>query len=175
VFVADEQAAVDVDVAGLARLTEEVLQAEGVRGACELSLYFVEDDVIAEANERFLGGSGPTDVLAFPIDDDTVDVGRSPDAGSSGPDRPLVDLGEVPVLLGDVLLCPSVAARNAAEHGRPTADELALLVVHGILHVLGMDHTEAEGAAAMGQRQRDLLARFHPGTSEPPPDPEPAR
>ncbi|HUF33472.1 MAG TPA: rRNA maturation RNase YbeY [Acidimicrobiales bacterium] len=175
VFVADEQAAAEVDVTALARLTEKVLDAEGVRGACELSLYFVEEDVIADANERFLGGRGPTDVLAFPIDDETLDVGRSPDAGSSGPDRPLVDLGEVPVLLGDLLVCPAVAARNASEHGRPLPDELALLVVHGILHVLGMDHTEAKGAAAMGGRQRDLLARFHPSTGEPPPDPEPAR
>jgi probable rRNA maturation factor len=175
VFVADEQGASVVDVASMARLAEQVLRAEGVRGACELSLYFVEEEVIADLNERFLGGTGSTDVLAFPIDEDTVDVGRSPDAGSSGPDRPLVDLGEVPVLLGDVLLCPAVAARNAAERDRAEADELALLVVHGILHVLGMDHAEADGAAAMGQRQRDLLARFHPGAGEQPPDPEPAR
>jgi probable rRNA maturation factor len=83
------------------------------------------------------------------------------------------------VLLGDVLICPAVAARNAAEraarvaagqapdeddtpNGAPTvADELALLVVHGTLHVLGMDHGEPAAAAAMQARERELLARFH--------------
>jgi probable rRNA maturation factor len=133
-----------------------------VRGQSELALYFVDESTIAELNERFLGGSGPTDVLAFPIDDDLAEVGRSPDAGSTGPDRPPLELSEVPLLLGDVLICPTVAERNAAEHGKELRDELALLVVHGILHVLGMDHAEPEETQAMQAREQALLTEHFP-------------
>ena len=89
VFAADEQSGRAVDVVGLARLAESVLVDEGVRGDSELSLRFVDEVTIADLNERFLGGDGPTDVLAFPIDGgEVVESGRFPDAGSSGPDRP---------------------------------------------------------------------------------------
>jgi probable rRNA maturation factor len=168
VFVADEQSDVEVDTLHLTRLAGAVLEAEGVRGGCELSLYFVEEAVIADLNQRFMGGEGATDVLAFPIDDDLGDVGRSPDASSPGPDRAPIDPGDVPVLLGDVVVCPRVAAVNAPTntgsypgHDGGVADELALLVVHGILHVLGMDHAEPQETAVMQARERELLARHH--------------
>lgn len=161
VFAADEQAAAEVALAHLTAVAEGVLREEGVRGACELALYFVDEATIAELNERFLHGTGPTDVLAFPIDDELPESGRSPDAGASGPDRPPIEPSEVPLLLGDVLVCPAVAARNAVEHGRPLDDELALLVVHGILHVLGMDHAEDEETKLMQARERELLALLH--------------
>jgi probable rRNA maturation factor len=161
VFAADEQRAVPVELGDLTRLAEGVLLAEGVRGACELALYFVDEATIADLNERFLGSSGPTDVLAFPIDDDVPESGRSPDAGSAGPDRPPVEAAEIPLLLGDVLVCPVVAERNAVEHGRTVRDELALLVVHGTLHVLGWDHADAEETAPMQARERELLAALH--------------
>jgi probable rRNA maturation factor len=160
VFGADEQSAVPVELETFTRLAEGVLLEQGVRGACELALYFVDEPTIADLNERFLAGTGPTDVLAFPIDDDFAEAGRVPDASSSGPDRPPIELAEVPVLLGDVLVCPVVAERNATEHGRALRDELALLVVHGTLHVLGMDHAEAEETAVMQARERELLDRL---------------
>lgn len=178
VFGADEQSAQPVDLASLLRLAESVLAAEGVRGACELSVYFLDEVAMAELNERFMGVAGATDVLAFPLDDDLVDPGRSPDAGATGPDRSPADPSEIPVLLGDVLVCPAVAARNVGERvrrlaggGAPDvedtpngtavlADELALLVVHGTLHVLGMDHADAQQAVAMQARERALLDRF---------------
>jgi probable rRNA maturation factor len=160
VFGADEQSAVAVELEAFTALAEGVLRAEGVRGQSELALYFVDEDTIADLNQRFLDGSGPTDVLAFPIDDDLADVGRSPDAGSSGPDRPPVELSEIPLLLGDVLICPTVAERNAKEHGKTLRDELALLVVHGTLHVLGMDHADPDETAVMQARERELLAEL---------------
>ena len=160
VFAADEQSALEVDLASYSALAEGVLRAEGVRGASELALYFVDEETIADLNERFLDGSGPTDVLAFPIDDDLAEVGRSPDSGSTGPDRPPIEASEIPLLLGDVLVCPTVAARNADEHGKTLRDELALLVVHGTLHVLGMDHADPEEEAAMQARERALLAEL---------------
>ena len=161
VFAADEQHDETVDLDGLVTLAEQVLLAQGVKGECELALTFVDETTMAELNKEFLGEDGPTDVLAFPIDDEIVESGRSPDSGSTGPDRPEIDPGEIPILLGDVMVCPAVAARNAAERNRATDDEVALLVVHGILHVLGMDHADPEEEAAMFARQDELLARFH--------------
>jgi len=161
VFVADEQHDEPVEVVRWGRLAEQVLQAEGVRGAAELSLLFVDELSITELNERWLDGQGSTDVLAFPIDDDLVEVGRSPDSGSTGPDRSPAEPGDSPVMLGDIVICPAVAKRNAPQHAGTYDDEIALLVVHGILHVLGMDHADEEETAVMQQRERDLLERFH--------------
>jgi len=160
VFVADEQSDVAVDSKQLGRLAAAVLVDHGVRAHSELALYFVDAVVMADLNERYMGETGATDVLAFPIDEDT-EPGRSPDAGTPGPDRGPVDASEIPLLLGDVFVCPVVAQRNAVERSVPVDDEFALLVVHGVLHVLGMDHGDADEAAAMQARERDLLARFH--------------
>ena len=113
VFAADEQSDVDVDLDGLVALAEGVIAAERIKGDCELAITFVDATAIAELNEQFLGEKGPTDVLAFPIDDELVESGRSPDSGSTGPDRPEPEPGEVPILLGDVMVCPAVAAANA--------------------------------------------------------------
>ncbi len=161
VFAADEQDAYPVDVARWAHLAEAVLGAQGVRGDAELSLLFVDDLAMAELHRRFLDGDGPTDVLSFPIEEDIVELGRWPDASTTGPDRSPIDPDEAPLLLGDVVICPAVAAANAPHHAGSYDDELALLVVHGVLHVLGLDHADASDAAAMQGLERDLLARFH--------------
>ncbi len=160
VFVADEQAEQEVDVVRWEALARDVLVAEGVTGDAELALMFVDEATMAQLNGTFMGQEGPTDVLAFPIDaEDEVGAGRSPDGSTTGPDRePPVD---VPMLLGDVVICPAVAARNAPEHAGTYLDELALLIVHGILHVLGMDHAEPEETNQMQARERELLAQFH--------------
>lgn len=161
VFAADEQSDVDVDLEGLVRLAESVIKAENVKGECELAVTFVDETTIADLNKEFLGEDGPTDVLAFPIDDEIVESGRSPDSGTTGPDRPDIEQSEIPLLLGDVMVCPAVAARNAADRNRSTDDEVALLVVHGILHVLGMDHAEPGEEAKMFARQQDLLDQHY--------------
>jgi probable rRNA maturation factor len=161
VFVADEQDAVAVDVARWRELAVGVLAAEGVRGNVELSILFVDDVDIAALNEQFLGTAAPTDVLAFPIDAVDVDVMSSPTSGHSGPDRPPPDPSDQPLLLGDVVVCPAVAERQAPEHAGTLDDELALLVVHGILHVLGHDHADVDEATAMRGRERELLERLH--------------
>jgi probable rRNA maturation factor len=161
VFSADEQDAEPVDPGRWADLAQRVLEAKGVRGDAELSLLFVDEATMAGLNQRFMGEAGPTDVLAFPIDEAWTEPGRWPDAGTTGPDREPADPEEGPVLLGDVVICPSVARRNAPEHAGTYDDELALLVVHGILHVLGMDHADAAEEAAMQAEERELLGRFH--------------
>jgi probable rRNA maturation factor len=162
VFVADEQVDRPVDTLRWVRLAEAVLEDEGVRGDAELSMLFVDEQAISDLNKRFLGKDGPTDVLAFPIDEEPVEGGRSPDSGGTGPGF-ASEPTDLPTLLGDVVICPSVAARNAPEHAGTYDDEIALLVVHGVLHLLGMDHEEDEEAEAMEQRERELLAKFHEG------------
>ncbi len=161
VFVADEQNDQPVDRARWQRLAEHVLDAEGIRGDAELSLLFVDETTMAELNQRFMGADGPTDVLAFPLEDDVVGAGRWPDNGPTGPASNRAEVDEAPLLLGDVVVCPSVAATNAPNHAGTYDDELALLVVHGILHILGMDHADPEEAAAMQAKERALLDRFH--------------
>ena len=105
VFGADEQSVVPVDVVRWVRLARVVLAEERVPGVAELSLIFVDQQSITDLNERFLGGTGPTDVLAFPMDDDVVLGGRQPDQGGRGPGAP-AEAGEPPSLIGDVVICP---------------------------------------------------------------------
>lgn len=146
VVVSDEQSDRPVDTERWAALAEAVLRDEAVEGDGELSLTFVDEAAIAVLNEQYLGHGGPTDVLSFPIEDDPAEA------------------GELPVLLGDVVICPEVAFRNAPDHAGTYEDEVALLVVHGILHVLGMDHEDPDEADVMEAREQVLLAAHHRAT-----------
>ena len=175
VFVADEQDDVVIDTDRWLRLAAQVLAAQGVTGAhgrdVEMSLYFVDEEAISALNQQYMGKEGPTDVLSFPIDGEdaaSIPQGRSPDNSPKGPNDDRFDEAddEQPFLVGDVLVCPSVAQRNAPEHLGPhhdgsVDDELALLVVHGILHLLGMDHMVEAEAEAMESRERVLLHTYH--------------
>lgn len=148
IFFADEQNDERVDGTRIVMLAGFVFEAESVTDRAEVSILTVDEETIADLNKRFLGRSGPTDVLAFPMEDApwhaTVE-----DSG-----------GDAPVLVGDVVVCPKVAGRNAAARAVPLGDEIDLLVVHGLLHLLGYDHhTDAE-ADRMEGRERDLLSRF---------------
>jgi probable rRNA maturation factor len=159
VFAADEQADHPIAVARWAELSQKVLTARGVKGETEVSLLFVDEDAIAALNEQFLGKSGPTDVLSFPIEDEPGPTGRSPDLGGSGPGTSPEE-GTL-TLLGDVVICPAVAARNAEEHEVSLDDEVALLVVHGLLHLLGLDHEDDAEAERMEALEQELLTRFY--------------
>lgn len=142
----DDSPEVAVDVERWRRLAVDALANEGAVG--ELTLTFVDVAEITELNGRYMGREGPTDVLSFPMDDEPVDG--------------------VPTLLGDVVISPAVAAGQYADHAGTLEDELALLVVHGILHVLGHDHVEPDETAAMRERELVLLTRFHWGAPAPP-------
>lgn len=159
VYAADEQADRSIDLGRWAALARAVLDDRRLRGDVEVSLLFVDEPAISSLNERFLGREGPTDVLAFPIDDEPLPGGRSPDSGGTGPGVGSEE--EPPVLLGDVVVCPAVAVRQAAERGVSVDDELALLVVHGLLHLCGMDHEADREAEEMERLERELLARHH--------------
>ena len=133
VAVADDDVWID--------LARSVLRGEGIRGQVEVAVEFVDEDRIAELNRRFMGVDGPTDVLSFPLE-------RLEDRHPHDPS---------PLLLGDVVVCPAVAVRNADDAGRDRADEVALLVVHGLLHLVGHDHVEPDERAEMWARQDSYL------------------
>lgn len=159
VYAADEQVGCPVELDRWVALARAVLTDRGIKGDAEVSLLFVDEPSIAALNEQFLDRAGPTDVLAFPIEDDPTPGGRSPDFGGTGPGSDVAD--DPLVLLGDVVICPPVAARNATEHGAAYEDEIALLVVHGLLHLLGLDHQVEAEAERMERLERRLLASYH--------------
>jgi probable rRNA maturation factor len=168
VYATDEQDVVPVDLATWKHLAEQVLAAEGVSGDAELSLLFVDSDAMATLNSTFMGATGPTDVLAFPIDAEPVEPGRHPDGGSTGPDREPPSPDDLPMLLGDVVICPAVADANAPGHAGTLDDELALLVVHGVLHVLGHDHAvDADRELMQGRERQHLLAFWRTPARDP--------
>ena len=159
IYAADEQHQFAIDLEQWVALANGALVDEGVRGLCEVSLIFTDEVTIASLNQQFMGHDGPTDVLSFPIEGEPDPTVRVPDAGGTGPGEPPAP--EIPTLLGDIVICPSVAARNAVEHECPFDDEIALLVVHGVLHLLGWDHVVDEEAERMEARERELLARHY--------------
>jgi probable rRNA maturation factor len=162
IYAADEQADHPVAVERWSALARSVLESEGIVRDTEVSLLFVDEATISSLNHRFLDKEGPTDVLSFPIEDEAARSGRSPDEGGTGPGSIEADTGRL-LLLGDVVICPAVAAGNAVEHGVTFDDEIALLVVHGILHLVGMDHLVEVEAERMELREQQLLARFYRG------------
>ena len=159
IYGSDEQSVVTIDLGRWIRLARLVVDEERVPPDAELSLIFVDETTITDLNTRFLDGTGPTDVLAFPIDHDQLPSGRRPDAGGRGPGSP-IEADEPPMVLGDVVICPSVAERQAPEHAGTLDAELALLVVHGTLHLLNYDHADEADAITMQRRERELLDAF---------------
>ena len=135
----------DVDGEEFAALARYVLDALYVHPQAELSILFVEPDAMAELHERWLDLPGPTDVMSFPMDE--LRPGR---------DGALAPAG----VLGDVVVCPSVAAAQAREAGHSTIEEMLLLTIHGILHLLGFDHADPEEEREMFGIQRSLLLTF---------------
>jgi probable rRNA maturation factor len=142
--IANESGA-DVDTDAILECARFCLDQMGVNPMAELSVLLVDVAYMAELNHRWMGGDGPTDVLAFPMEEGTIDPG------------PNEVLGGEPTLLGDVVLCPEIAAKQAMAAGQSTADELHILTVHGVLHLLGYDHAEAEEEREMFALQAKLL------------------
>ncbi len=147
-----EESGATVDVKRLSRLSRFVMDRLRVHPQAELCIKLVDEATIAELNEQWMGKEGPTDVLAFPMDE------LRP--GTVNDDEPEEGV------LGDLVLCPQVAERQAGEareRGQrtyTTTDEVDLLTVHGILHLLGYDHAEPEEHAEMFGLQARLLAEW---------------
>jgi probable rRNA maturation factor len=146
-----EESGSDVDAKRLARLSRFVLDRLRVHPQAELCIKLVDEQTIAELNEQWMEKTGPTDVLAFPMDELRPGlVNEEPEEG----------------ILGDLMVCPPVAERQADEArangqaGYTTEDEIDLLTVHGILHLLGYDHAEPDEKTEMFGLQTRLIAEW---------------
>jgi probable rRNA maturation factor len=135
----------DLDLDHLAGLARFVMDRMRVHPQAELCIKAVDADTIAQLNEQWMGKQGPTDVLAFPMDEL----------------RPgLVDEDPEEGVLGDLMLAPSIAEQQGEATGHGLMAELELLTTHGILHLLGYDHAEPEEHRKMFTLQADLLREF---------------
>ncbi len=157
--VANESGVV-VNEESLVRVARHVLDRLGVSPLAELSLLLVDVEQMEKLHVRWMGEDGPTDVLAFPMDELDLRGSRGV-AHGSGHGAPSEDDDDAsPAVLGDVVLCPEVAERQGREAGHGTAAELELLCTHGVLHLLGYDHGEPEEHTEMFGLQGELLASW---------------
>jgi probable rRNA maturation factor len=136
----------------LVRVARHVLDRMGVSPLAELAITLVDVEHMTELHVKWMDEPGPTDVLSFPMDE--LDLRGSRGAGHAHEERPD---DAAPAMLGDVVLCPEVAEKQAKEAGHGFEDELHLLTTHGILHLLGFDHAEPEEHAEMFGLQGELL------------------
>ncbi len=141
VYASDEQSE-PVDLDDLLALARHVVADRRIPADMEIAVLAVDRETMVALNNQHMGKDGPTDVLAFPIDE----------PGESPPD--------VPSMLGDVVLCPSVAAEQAPRFGRTPQQEMRMLTVHGILHLLGMDHDSPDREREMFGLTDQILASF---------------
>lgn len=142
-----------VDEEAIVAAARFALHRMSISPLAELSVLLVELDVMRDLHERWMDLDGPTDVMAFPMDE--LDTARRPDAVESGPS-----------LLGDIVLCPEFASEQAHKAGHSLGDELHLLTVHGVLHLLGYDHAEPEEEREMFTLQKRILADFASAAAE---------
>ena len=134
-----------VDTQALVRLARYALGALRIHPQAELSILLVDEDTMAAYHRRFMDLEGPTDVMSFPMDELRPGSADSPTPAGT---------------LGDIVLCPQVAAKQALAAGHSAVEEMLLLTVHGILHLLGYDHAEPEEKKEMFDLQRRLLLTF---------------
>ena len=148
----------DIDEKALVLVARHVLDTLGVSPLAELSVLLVDVAHMTELHVKWMDEPGPTDVMAFPMDE--LDLRGSRGAGQSrtAHEERSEDVG--PALLGDVVLCPAVAEKQAAEAGHSTEAELELLTTHGVLHLLGFDHGEPVEHEEMFGLQGELLASW---------------
>jgi probable rRNA maturation factor len=127
-----------VDVAAFA------LDKMGIHPDSDLGITLVDEDEITKLHVQWMNLPGPTDVLSFPMDE------LKPFSASDGPG-----------IIGDIVICPQFAAKQAVTHS--TSDEISLLTVHGVLHLLGFDHVEEEEHKVMFGLQDKTLAEWRKG------------
>jgi probable rRNA maturation factor len=132
----------ELELVGCAKYVMEQMR---VHPRADLCIRLVDEAAMEVLHVQWMDLPGPTDVMSFPMDE--LRPGREGEEPEEG-------------VLGDIVLCPSVAAKQAAEAGHATEEELLLLTTHGILHLLGYDHAEPEEEREMFELQRQLLLTF---------------
>jgi probable rRNA maturation factor len=148
----NNESGIAVDQDALRELAQYVIDQMETHPLADLSMLLVDEDHMTNLHEKWMEEPGPTDVLSFPMDELRPHSIAGPNR-TRGRDEEETE----PVLLGDVVLCPQVAAAQAKQHGHSTQAELELLTVHGVLHLLGYDHADPEEEAEMFGLQGELL------------------
>ena len=141
------ESGLDVSEEELVSVARFVIRKMKVHPAAELSMVLLDTAAMADLHMRWMDLPGPTDVMSFPMDE--LEPGGRPDAPEPGPS-----------MLGDIVLCPQFAADQATAAGHTLGQELALLTVHGVLHLLGYDHAEPDEEKEMFALQRQLLEEW---------------
>lgn len=141
------ESGVAVDELALISAARFALDEMGINPLAELSVLLLDVEAMTELHVKWMGEDGPTDVMSFPMDE--LETARRPDEAGPGP-----------ALLGDIVLCPAVAGPQAVSSGHALDDELHLLTVHGVLHLLGYDHVEPAEEREMFRLQNELLDRW---------------
>ena len=147
----NNESGVEADQLGLIALARFALDKLRIHPLADLSVLLVDETTMADYHERFMDLPGPTDVLSFPMDEL-----RAPDDDDEPP------MG----LLGDIVLCPQVTAKQAAEHGREPDAEAEYLLIHGLLHLLGHDHAEPDEKAVMFALNDKIIAAWEIARAE---------
>jgi probable rRNA maturation factor len=140
------ESAIEVDAARVLALASHVREELKLHPAVDLGVIFVDEDPMTELHVKWMDEPGPTDVLSFPMDElrPGSEMAYSPEG-----------------VLGDIVVCPQVAAVQAEAAGHETMNEILLLVTHGMLHLVGFDHAEPEDKEEMFGLQRQLLDSFY--------------
>lgn len=141
------ESGIDISETELISVARFVIARMDVNPAAELSMVLLDTPAMADLHMRWMDLPGPTDVMSFPMDE--LEPGGRPDAPEPGPS-----------MLGDIVLCPEFAAKQAESVGHSLGQELALLTVHGVLHLLGYDHAEPDEEKEMFALQRELLEEW---------------
>jgi probable rRNA maturation factor len=158
----NNESGVTVNEDVLGGLAQYVIDSMQTHPLADLSMLLVDEAHMANLHEKWMEEPGPTDVLSFPMDE------LRPHS-MAGPNRARGRDGDdpEPVLLGDVVICPQVAAAQARQAGHSTQAELELLAVHGVLHLLGYDHADPDEEAEMFGLQDELLRDWRAGPAAP--------
>ena len=160
----NNESGIEADTGSLREVAQYVIGQMEVHPLADLSMLLVDEAHMTNLHEKWMEEPGPTDVLSFPMDELRPHSIAGPHR-TRGRDE---DDGE-PVLLGDVVLCPQVAAAQAKQHGHSAQAELELLTVHGVLHLLGYDHADPEEEAEMFGLQGELLRDWRDQPASGPP------
>ncbi len=142
----NNESTIEVDEARVQRLAAFALQELKLHRKSELAIQFIDEQAMEVLHIQWMDEPGPTDVLSFPMDE------LRP--GTEGEQTP-------PGLLGDVVICPQVAAKQAETAGHEPIQEILLLATHGILHLVGFDHAEPDDEAEMFGLQKSILEKFY--------------
>ncbi len=142
----NNESGVEVEETRVLALATYALDKMRIHPLADLAIVFVDEDAMETLHVQWMDEPGPTDVLSFPMDE--LRPGTEGDLTPAG-------------LLGDIVVCPQVAAKQAVEAGHETINEILLLTTHGILHLLGFDHAEPEEHAEMFGIQGEILAGFY--------------